>query len=102
MSDVSSMYIVYLLEFYKWANRADVVKKLWPIAKRAAEWHMSVAAGSGVPEYQCNTYDILNPPAFRQVSFNSAFHILGLQAAAALAETPAVRDMAFAEKCRSF
>ena len=44
MSDVSSMYIIYLLELLKWANDTALVKELWPSAKRAAEWLRNMAA----------------------------------------------------------
>ena len=36
MGDVSSMFIVYLLELWQWGNDADIVRELWPAAKRAA------------------------------------------------------------------
>ena len=43
MSDVSSMFIVYLLELQTWYQDASitsvVIQDLWPHAKLAAEWH---------------------------------------------------------------
>ena len=31
MSDVSSMYIVYVLELYKWQNDTETLHTLWPV-----------------------------------------------------------------------
>eukprot|EP00927_Polykrikos_kofoidii_P071217 TRINITY_DN67517_c0_g1_i1.p1 TRINITY_DN67517_c0_g1~~TRINITY_DN67517_c0_g1_i1.p1 ORF type:complete len:1064 (+),score=165.60 TRINITY_DN67517_c0_g1_i1:141-3332(+) len=99
MSDVSSMYVVYLLELYKWANDTESVKAFWPIAKKAAQWHIDVAKESGVPEKQCNTYDILGPQQHKQVSYNSAFHLLAMRAAEELARSQLVNDQDFADEC---
>lgn len=102
MSDGSSMFIVYLLELYRWSGDAETLKRFWPVAKRAAEWHMASAAKEGVPLHQCNTYDILNPTVHEQVSYNSAFHILAMRAAAVLAASPVIQDIAFANNCTTF
>jgi non-lysosomal glucosylceramidase len=52
-----------------------------------------------VPEGQCNTYDILNPTDHKQVSYNSAFHLLALRAAEELARSPLINDLDFANTC---
>jgi len=102
MSDVSSMFIVYLLELYRWSDDAETLKALWPVAKQAATWHMASAAKEGVPSRQCNTYDILGPTKYDQVSYNSAFHILAMKAASELAQTPVIQDIKFAQNCSTF
>jgi non-lysosomal glucosylceramidase len=93
------MYVVYLLELYKWANDTELVTELWPIAKRATQWHLDVSKAAGVPERQCNTYDILGPENHQQVSYNSAFHLLAMRAAEELARSPLINDLAFADEC---
>ena len=37
MSDVRSMYIVYVLELLKWQNDTDTLRELWPVVKKAAQ-----------------------------------------------------------------
>ncbi len=59
MSDVSSMFIVYVLELYKWANDTETPKALWPHVKLAAQWHIGRAKKYGVPQHLVNTYDVL-------------------------------------------
>ena len=59
MSDISSMFIVYILELYKWADDRQTLSSLWPNVKNAAEWHMNVSQKYGVPEHLVNTYDVL-------------------------------------------
>ena len=56
MSDVSSMYITYVLELYKWQNDSATVQQLWPVVKKAAQWQMNVSAADGTPQHLCNTY----------------------------------------------
>ena len=46
MSDVSSMFILYLVELGRWGGDAATVARHWPVAKRAAQWHLDQAAGS--------------------------------------------------------
>ena len=66
MSDVSSMYIIYLLELQKWGGDTAIMKELWPIAKKAAQWHIDVSAVDGVPNYLCNTtMDLARPSTAR-------------------------------------
>lgn len=61
MGDVSSMFIVYLLELWQWGNDHDIVRELWPAAKRAAQWQMARAetwreGGQGLPRSVIDTY----------------------------------------------
>eukprot|EP00039_Didymoeca_costata_P023556 m.7494 g.7494 ORF g.7494 m.7494 type:complete len:1006 (-) comp3723_c0_seq2:57-3074(-) len=97
MSDVSSMYIVYILELYRWQNDTETLKEMYPIIKRAAMWHMNVSAADGTPEYLVNTYDILRPEDHKHVTYNSVFHLLCMSAAAELAR--AMDDDEFAHTC---
>ena len=116
MSDVSSMYITYVLELYKWQNDTATLHEviltsssphphrphpflpqLWPIVKKAAQWQMNVSAADGTPEHLCNTYDILGPTKHLHVSYNTVFHLLSMKAAAALATV--MGDAEFATTC---
>ncbi len=85
MSDVSSMFIVYLLELLTWRNDSQVVKDLWPSAKRAAEWQLSVSAADGIPRHMVDTYDVLQLDFYPHDTYSGAFHLLAMRAAEALA-----------------
>ena len=99
MSDVSSMFIVYVLELYKWSNDVTTLKTFWPNVKLAAQWHMDVSSKYGVPTHQVNTYDILRQELYDLCSYNSGFHLLAMAAARELAT--AVGDTAFATQCQT-
>ena len=98
MSDVSSMFIVYILELYKWADDKQTLSSLWPNVKNATEWHMNISQKYGVPEHLVNTYDVLGQAKYDLCAYNSAFHILAMAAAKELAQ--AMGDTDFATKCQ--
>ena len=98
MSDVSSMFIVYVLELYKWENDKATLSKLWLNVKNAAQWHINVSKKFGVPEHLVNTYDVLGQDHYDLCAFNSAFHILAMAAARELASVMGDKD--FADKCQ--
>ncbi len=98
MSDVSSMFIVYVLELYQWGNDTDTLTKLWDNVKRAAQWHMDVSQQYGIPERLVNTYDVLMQNKYDLCSFNSAFHLLAMTAAKQVAL--AMGDEQFADECQ--
>ena len=89
MSDVSSMFIVYLLELQTWYHNVSIteaiLKDLWPHARLAAEWQMSVSSQDGIPHHLVTTYDILGLVAYRFSTYSSGFHLLAMQAAEKLA-----------------
>jgi hypothetical protein len=97
MSDVSSMYIVYVLELLRWGNDTTTLDRLYPVVRRAAEWQMNVSAEDGLPQHLVNTYDILGPNRYKHVSYNSVFHLLAMAAARELATFKG--DVTFAAKC---
>ena len=101
MGDVSSMFVVYLLELHQWgAADNQTVASLWPAAKRAAQWQMARAEELGLPDHVVDTYDILDPHAAHNASaFSSFFHLLAMRAAAKLARAAVVDDPAFAASC---
>jgi non-lysosomal glucosylceramidase len=79
------MYILYVVELFKWGNDVSLLKELWPVVAQAASWQMNVSADKGVPEHLCNTYDILQPTKHDQVSYNSAFHLAAMKGCMVLA-----------------
>ena len=91
MSDVSSMFIVYLLELQTWhlnisiAEHEAVLKDLWPHARLAAEWQMSVSSRDDIPLHLVDTYDVLGLVAYPHSTYSSAFHLLAMLAAEKLA-----------------
>ena len=90
MSDVSSMFIVYLLEILQWhpdPATNKFVEELWPYAKRAAQWHLNISEeGDGLPMYMITTYDLLHTHSYPYASYSSAFHLLAMKAATKLAK----------------
>jgi len=97
MSDVSSMFIVYVWELYAWANDTQSLKEFYPNAKRAAQWHISVSQEFGIPYRLVSTYDILGLDQYNVTAYNSVFHLLAMKAAEKLAT--AMGDAAFATIC---
>ena len=89
MSDVSSMFIVYLLELWTWYQDTNVtsaiLQDLWPHVKLAAEWHINISSTDGIPNHLETTYDILGLTAYQYSTYSSAFHLLAMQAAERLA-----------------
>ena len=62
MSDVSSSFAYYLLEALMWRNTTEMVRDLYPAAKKAVQWHITEGAShGGQPTRLVNTYDILAP-----------------------------------------
>ena len=79
----------------------DIVRELWPAAKRAAQWQMARAetwqeGGQGLPMHVIDTYDGLSLNNYNASAFSGFFHLLAMKAAAALARSPVVDDPAFA------
>ncbi|CAH1781975.1 unnamed protein product [Owenia fusiformis] len=100
MSDVSSMFIVYLLELYSWTGDEAFLKEMWPYAKKAAQWHMSVCGSGHLPLKLQNTYDVLGLNAYSISAYNTGFHILALKVAQKLAIIQGDAD--FATICEKF
>ena len=57
MADCSSMFICYILELVRWSGDSETLDLYYPMAKRAAEWQMSVSKDLGVPVKLETTYD---------------------------------------------
>ena len=104
MGDVSSMFIVYLYEYYLWgpvsASRS-LLQQLWPAARAAAIWQMRRANRTQLhlPDFLVDTYDGLNLVKYNASSFSAFFHLLAMRAASELARLPDVNDPAFASAC---
>lgn len=81
MSDVSSMLIVYILEMYQWGGDIDLLKEMYPVIVKAADWHISTTGSYGIPIRLQNTYDVLALNAYTFSAYNSAFHLLAMKAA---------------------
>jgi non-lysosomal glucosylceramidase len=99
MGDVSSMFIVYLLELLQWTGDTAIVKELWPAAKAAAEWQIQRASISGLPDFLVDTYDGLALNQYNASAYSGFFHLLAMKAAHKLALSPVVNDAAFASEC---
>lgn len=87
MSDVSSMFVVYLLELQQWyqdESTKKVVEDLWPIAKNATLWFIDYTNGT-LPAYITPTYDTLGLNAYTYATYNGAFFLLAMRAAEELA-----------------
>ena len=88
MSDVSSMFIVYLLELLTWHDdpySQQVVKELYNASKKAAQWHIAESTAEGFPSQLVDTYDILGLNAYPYDAYTGGFHLLAMKAAETLA-----------------
>ena len=97
MSDSTSMFIVYVLELYKWDADVVTLKTYWPVIQKAVSWINSTALEFGVPYKLETTYDVLGFPKYELSTYASAFHILALMAARELGV--AMQDASFARDC---
>ena len=101
MGDVSSMFVVYLLELWQWTGDTSIVKELWPAARAAAQWQIQRANISGLPDFLIDTYDGLALNQYNASAYSGFFHLLAMKAARKLALSPVVNDAAFASECTS-
>lgn len=102
MGDVTSMFIVYLLELWQWTADESLLKELWPAAKAAAEWQMDRAtnpSAPGLPHHLIDTYDGLALENYNASAFSGFFHLLAMKAARTLALSSPISDDAFAANC---
>ena len=100
MSDVSSMFIVYLLELITWHDdpySQQVVVDLYNASKKAAQWHIAESTADGIPSHLVDTYDILGLNAYPYDAYTGGFHLLAMKAAETLAYK--MKDTEFAEEC---
>jgi len=84
MSDVSSMFLVYLVHMAQ-GGRMGIVKELWPNAVAAAKWQIDQSAQMGVPLKLQTTYDVLGLNAYDTCTYSSLFHILAMRSCSFLA-----------------
>ena len=85
MSDVSSMYIVYLLELLKWGGEDAFVREWYPVAKKAADWQVSVSTFHGMPYKLQTTYDVMGLERYDTATYSAVFQILAMRAIQELA-----------------
>jgi non-lysosomal glucosylceramidase len=98
LGDVSSMFVVYVLELVRWGGAPALARELWPQVRRAAQWQIGRSAEIGVPQFLCDTYDNLNFIAYKASAFSALFHVLAMRAAEPLALMNG--DNAFADTLR--
>ena len=100
MSDVSSMFIVYLLELLTWHDdpySQQVVVDLYNASKKAAQWHITESTANGIPSHLVDTYDVVGLAAYPHDAYTGGFHLLAMKAAEILAYK--MKDTEFAEEC---
>lgn len=59
MSDVTSMFMMYTLELYRWANDTAFLHEMWPHVANGALWQIASCKNTGLPQHLVATYDIL-------------------------------------------
>lgn len=79
MSDVTSMFMMYTLELYKWANDTAFLQQMWPYVAKGAQWQMSVSQQYGLPAHLVSTYDILGLDKYPVATYNSIFHLMAMR-----------------------
>lgn len=99
MSDVSSMFILYVLELLRWDADNVTATLYYPTVKRAAQWQMRNASRFGVPTHLQTSYDIMGFDKSEVAVYASVFHLAAMAAAAELATFAG--DASFADECRA-
>jgi non-lysosomal glucosylceramidase len=87
MADVTTIWLLNLLDIYRNTGDVEFLQELWPVATAAFEWQAGQAAPTGLPQHLVCTYDILDLQVYNTTTFNGMVH---------LAAMLAVREMATA------
>jgi hypothetical protein len=81
MGDVSTVFLIEVLQLYEWTNDEAFLRELAPVALRAADWFANVGtAGTPLPHKQCCTYDIIQFADYDHTSYNSFLYLAALAA----------------------
>ena len=85
MGDVTSIFILETLEFYRWTNDMTFLKDMYPHVVAGINWQIKVASSFGLPERLECTYDIPNLSQYPTTTFNSFLHLAVLRGCMELA-----------------
>ena len=94
MGDVTSIWVLEVLEIYRHGGNSSRLAAAWPAVVRAVKWSIAMSAAQGLPAHLVCTYDILAMEQYNMTTFNGVLHLAMMQAAIALAADPAVNDPA--------
>ena len=92
MGDVSSIWVLEVLEIYLHSGNASRLAQAWPAVVDAVKWSIAMSAAQGLPAHLVCTYDILAMEAYNTTTFNGVLHLAMMKAAVRLASDPAIND----------
>ena len=80
---------------YLWTGNENLLRDLWPAARRALIWLMSSSTeGSGLPLRKTCTYDIIYLEGYDHTTYNSVMYLLGLRVGQLLAKALGETELA--------
>jgi len=92
MGDVSSIWVLEVLEIYLHSGNASRLAQAWPAVVSAVKWSIAMSAAQGLPAHLVCTYDILAMEQYNTTTFNGVLHLAMMKAAVRLASDPAIND----------
>merc|ERR1719201_1039360 len=85
MSDVTSMFLLYIVELYQWSNDTATIDELWPNIEKAIAWQIASTADVGIPAHMIDTYDILRESHYLSDTYSAMFFLMSMKACDVLA-----------------
>jgi len=97
MGDVTTIFILETLEFYRWTNDRKFLDDMYPHVVAGLQWQLNVSSKLGLPENLECTYDIPDMSQYPTTTFNSFMYLSALKACLEL--TTIMNDSITFSKC---
>lgn len=93
MGDVTSIWLLEVLEIYLHTNNKTRLQEAWPAIQRAVNWSIEQSVAQGLPAHLVCTYDILAMEQYNMTTFNGVLHLAMMKGAMVMAMDPVINDM---------
>jgi non-lysosomal glucosylceramidase len=80
MGDVTTIWILEVLEIWRGTNDTERLKAAWPAVVRGMEWQIRQSIDQGLPAHLVCTYDILGMEKYNTTTFNGVLHLAAMKA----------------------
>jgi uncharacterized protein (DUF608 family) len=80
MGDVTTIWILEVLEIWRGTNNTERLKAAWPAVVRGMEWQIRQSIDLGLPAHLVCTYDILAMERYNTTTFNGVLHLAAMKA----------------------
>ena len=84
MGDVTTIWILELLEIWRGTNDTERLKAAWPAVVRGMQWQIRQSIDFGLPAHLVCTYDILAMEKYNTTTFNGVLHLAAMKAVTVL------------------